>query len=252
MELIKSQRDKAKIKLAIQGASGSGKTYSSLLLAKGITNNDFSKVAVIDSEGGSSNLYVHLGAFNVLKLEPPYSPDKYMQAIDICLQNEMDVVILDSISHAWSYLLNFHSKLKGNSFTNWKTVTEKQDLFINKILQAPINIIATMRTKQAYVLNLKEGKHVPEKLGLKAIQRNDIDYEFTTVFDLDSSNQAIISKDGTGIFSKTKRFKIDESTGEKLAIWCNFNQVDLKRIKAEIEACETLSLLKNYTSNTAL
>lgn len=248
MELITSKRNKAKIKLAIQGASGSGKTYSSLLLAKGLSNNDFSKVVVIDTEGGSSNLYAHLGEFRVLSLKPPYSPDNYIKAIDTCIEAGMEIIILDSISQCWTYLLNFHSKMTGNSFTNWKKVTEKQDNFINKILQSPVHIIATMRAKQAYVLNLKDGKYVPEKIGLKAIQRNDIDFEFTVVFNLDNTNNVTVMKDRTILFSKPNKFKINATTGQKIYNWCEFNESDLKLIKEEIEACESVASLKRLYS----
>ena len=116
MELSKSERKQAKIKMALQGSAGAGKTMSALLLAKGLTNDNLSKVAVIDTENGSSDLYAHLGNYNVLNMQPPYTPEKYIQAIDICLEAEMECIIIDSISHCWDELLDFHSKLPGNSF----------------------------------------------------------------------------------------------------------------------------------------
>jgi len=118
MKLRISERKQAKIKMALQGSAGSGKTMSALLLAKGIVG-DYSKVAIVDSEHGSADLYAHLGDYNVLTLEAPFSPDKYMKAIDICIKAGMEIVILDSISHCWEYLLDYHSKMSGNSFTNW-------------------------------------------------------------------------------------------------------------------------------------
>ena len=104
MELRKSQRQKAKIKMALQAPSGAGKTYSSLLIAKGLTSN-LSEVAIIDTENGSADLYAHLGEYNVLTLTPPYTPESYIEAIDVCLQNNMEVIIIDSISHCWDFLL---------------------------------------------------------------------------------------------------------------------------------------------------
>ena len=170
MQLRKSERKKAKIKMALQGSSGSGKTYSSLLLAQGITNKDFSKIAIIDTENGSADLYAHLGDYNVLALQPPYTPEKYIEAIELCEKEGMEVIIIDSISHAWDELLDFHAKLAGNSFTNRAKVTPRQKAFTDKILQCKAHVIATMRTKQDYVLNQKDGKYVPEKVGLKAVQ----------------------------------------------------------------------------------
>ena len=98
------------------GSAGSGKTYSSILLAKGLTKGDLSKVAIIDTENGSADLYADLGNYNVLSLAPPYTPENYIKAIELCEKEGMEVIIIDSISHAWDELLDFHSKLAGNSW----------------------------------------------------------------------------------------------------------------------------------------
>jgi adenylylsulfate kinase-like enzyme len=132
MKLITAQRQSAKIKLAIQGPSGSGKTMSSLLLAYGLCE-DWNKVAVIDTENGSSNLYSSLGPFLVLKLDPPCSPERYIQAIDTCVKANASVIIIDGISPCWEFLLNYHSNLTGNSFTNWAKVTPRQNAFVQAV-----------------------------------------------------------------------------------------------------------------------
>ncbi|MCH2488709.1 MAG: ATP-binding protein [Flavobacteriales bacterium] len=244
MNLRKSERKRAKIKMALQGSAGSGKTYSSLLLAKGLTEGDFSKVAIIDSENGSADLYAHLGQYNVLSLTPPFTPEKYIEAIDICLKAGMNVVILDSISQVWDELLDFHSKLAGNSFTNWSKVTPRQKAFVDKILQADAHIIATMRTKQDYVLQQKDGKYVPEKVGLKAVQRDGVDYEFTLVFDIDAKHFATASKDRTNLFSGKPEFTINAATGRKILDWCN-NGKTINEIREEIKNCKDLESLRS-------
>lgn len=118
MNLRKSERKQARIKMALQGPSGSGKTMSSLLMSKGLSGGDLSKVAIIDTENGSADLYAHLGEYNVISLTPPFTPENYIKALDICENAGMEVIIIDSISHEWDELLDFHSKLAGNSFTN--------------------------------------------------------------------------------------------------------------------------------------
>ncbi len=245
MKLRISERKQAKIKLALQGSAGSGKTYSSLLLAKGLTNGDFSKVAIIDTESGSADLYAHLGNYNVMTMDAPYSPEKYIEAISICESAGIKVIIIDSISHCWDYLLDIHSKMPGNSFTNWGKITPRQNAFVNKILQSNSHIITTMRVKQDYVLNQKNGKFVPEKVGLKAIQRNDLDYEFTIVFDIDITHEAKASKDRTGLFIDKPEFVINTSTGKKIRLWCD-EGIELvgKEIQSEIESCETIEGLR--------
>ena len=224
MKLRQSERKQAKIKMALQGASGTGKTYSSLLLAKGLTGGNLSKVAIIDTENGSADLYAHLGNYNVLSLSPPFTPENYIKAIEVCEEAGMEVIIIDSISHEWDELLDFHSKLAGNSFTNWAKVTPRQKAFMNKILQVNAHIIATMRTKQDYVLNQKDGKFIPEKVGLKSVQRDGVDYEFTLVFDIDIKHFAVSSKDRTGLFMERPEFILTEGTGKEILEWCNEGQ----------------------------
>lgn len=243
MKLRPSERKKAKIKLALQGSSGSGKTYSSLLIAKGLTNDNLSKVAIIDTENGSADLYAHLGSYNVLSLQPPFTPDKYVQAIEICEKANMQVIIIDSISHCWEYLLDYHSKMAGNSFTNWAKIKPLEKVFLNKILQSPTHIIATMRTKQDYVLQQKDGKYIPEKVGLKSISRDGTDYEFTLVFDVDIKHFAISSKDRTGLFMGKPEFMISASTGKKILEWCN-NGTSLDEVRNLIKECKDIEALR--------
>ncbi|SHL83156.1 AAA family ATPase [Flavobacterium chilense] len=243
MQLRQSERRKAKIKMALQSPSGGGKSMSALLLAQGLANGDFSKVAVIDSENGSADLYAHLGQYNVLSLKPPFTPENYIKAIEVCEKAGMEVIVIDSISQAWEELLNYHSSLAGNSFTNWAKVTPRQNAFIDKILQVDTHIIATMRTKQDYVLNQKDGKFIPEKVGLKAIQRNDLDYEFTLVFEIDINHFAVSSKDRTGLFMGKPKFVINSQTGKKILEWCN-SGTNLQDAREKIRTTKTVEELK--------
>lgn len=247
MQLQKSERKRAKIKMAIQGCSGSGKTYSSLLLAYGLTN-DWNKIAVIDSENGSADLYSHLGSYNVLNLNQEFSPERYIEAIELCEKAGMEVIIIDSISQAWDYLLDVHSNMPGNSFTAWGKITPRQNAFIQKILQSNCHVIATMRTKQDYVLSEKNGKMVPEKVGLKSQQRDGVDYEFTLVFDIDIKHFAIASKDRTGIFINSPEFKISAETGRRILNWCN-NEVNLDNIKEAISKANDIEELRTILRN---
>jgi hypothetical protein len=223
MEFRKSERKKAKIKIGLQGPSGSGKTYSALLLAKGITN-DWSKVVVIDTENNSADLYASLGEFNVINLAPPFTPEKYIDAIKLAKTHGMEVIIIDSISHEWDGIggiLDIHANIPGNSFTNWSKVTPRHNAFIQAVLQTPCHFICTMRSKQDYVLSDRNGKMVPEKVGLKSVTRDGTDYEFTLVFELDSKNNASASKDRTNLFFSKPAFKINEETGTIINNWCN-------------------------------
>lgn len=220
MQLQPAQRKRAKIKMGLQGPSGSGKTYSALLVAFGLCN-DWTKIAVVDTEHGSANLYAHLGKYNVMGLSVPFTPEKYMDAIAICEKAGMEVIILDSLSHEWEYIVDYHSSLTGNSFTNWGKVTPRHNAFVQRILQSPCHMICTLRTKQDYVLTEKNGRQVPEKVGLKSVQRDGVDYELTLSFDLDIKNMATASKDRTGLFYGKPEQKLSVQTGEQILDWCN-------------------------------
>ena len=223
MNLQIAQRKNAKMKMALMGPSGSGKTYSALLLAYGISK-DWSKVVIIDTESHSADLYSNLGPYYVCDLSTPFTPERYIEAIKLCEKSGAEVIIIDSISQEWEFLLDYHSNLPGSSFANWSKVTPRHTAFIQAIMQSPLHIILTCRTKQDYVLTDKNGKTVPEKVGLKSIQRDGIEYECTLVFDLDIKNNAISSKDRTGLFQGKPELKLSSATGEQIAEWCSAGQ----------------------------
>lgn len=245
MELKKTNRSSARIRVALQGTSGSGKSYSSLLLAYGLSK-DWKKIAVIDSEHQSASLYSHLGEYNVLNLSAPYTPERYIEAIDTCEKAGMQVIIIDSISHEWEAeggILDIHSQLAGNSFTNWAKLTPRHNALVQKILASKCHIIVTVRSKQDYVITEKNGKQVPEKVGMKGIQRDGLEYDFTLFFELDIYNNATCTKDRTQLFNPRIPFKIDATTGAKILDWCN---------NAESEATEEPEALKQIKFCTSI
>jgi hypothetical protein len=243
MKLQTATRKRAKIKMALQSPSGSGKTYSSLLIAYGLTGN-WENIAVIDTENHSAELYAHLGPYKVLSLSAPYSPERYTEAIDTCVKAGMEVVILDSITHEWENLIDFHASMAGNSFTNWAKVTPRHNAFVQKLLQTPIHVISTVRTKQDYVLNEKNGRMVPEKVGLKSVQRDGLEYEFTLVFDLDMKNSATASKDRTGLFVGKPAELLSAETGKLIQQWCNTGeQIEVDEVSERIGSCLSMEEL---------
>lgn len=250
MKLQQAERKQAKIKMGLQAPSGAGKTYSALLLAFGLIN-DWSKIAVIDTENHSADLYAHLGNYQVLALEQPFTPERYMEAIDICEKAGIEAIIIDSISHEWEGnggILDIHGAMMGNSFTNWAKLTPRHNAFIQKILQSSSHIIATIRSKQDYVLSEKNGKMVPEKVGLKGVTREGMDYEFTLVFELDLKHQATSTKDRTGLFMDKPSFVITPATGQRILAWCNSGKT-LADVKIEITQATTVDELRNILKN---
>lgn len=242
MILQAASRKKAKIKMGLQGPSGSGKTMSALLVAFGITG-DWTKIAIVDTENNSADLYAHLGSFNTVSIHPPFTPERYREALFLCLQAKMEVVIIDSISHEWDGIggiLDIHSAMPGNSFTNWSKVTPRHNAFIQELLQSPAHIIATVRSKQDYVLVEKDGKQVPEKVGLKGITKEGLDYEFTLMFELNLKHFATAGKDRTNLFMDQPDIKLNEEVGKRLLEWCNQGEVDMPQ---KIRSCNSVEEL---------
>ena len=228
MTFTKASRKQHKPKLAISGPSGSGKTFSALLLASGMGK----KIAVIDTENGSASLYADMDkgplkgvSFDVLEIDSPYTIPRYAEAIDDAIKGGYNVLIIDGISPAWAGEGGLLSKKEaldqrgGNSYTNWAGITKEHELFKARILNADIILICTMRSKQDYVLEVNEkGKSAPKKVGMAPIQRDGMEYEFTTVFDLAMDHNAAASKDRTSMFDG-QIFKITRKTGEQIMMW---------------------------------
>jgi hypothetical protein len=224
MQLQQAQRHQVKLRLGLSGASGFGKSYSALLLAYGITN-DWSKIAIIDTENNSASLYSHLGNYNVLTLNAPYSPERYIEAISTCERASMEVIIIDSITHEWSGkggCLQIHEDL-GGTFQMWAKVTPRHQAFIDAILGSKSHIITTVRRKMDYSLDItSNGKTKVIKHGTKEVTREGFEYELTVNFEFINDKHLVsASKDRTGLFMGKPEFVINSSTGKRLLEWCN-------------------------------
>lgn len=228
MEFKKAERKSVKLKLALTGPSGSGKTYSALRLAAGLVEAGLAKrIAFIDTENDSASLYANDFDFDAICIDPPYTIEKYRQAFLAAAKQKFDVVVCDSLTHAWAGEGGLLAKKEsldsrgGNSYTNWGSITKDHESFKAAILSAPFHFVCTMRSKQDYVLETNDkGKAAPKKVGMAPIQRDGMEYEFTTVFDISMNHEASVSKDRTNLFDG-QIFKITEQTGRKIAEWLN-------------------------------
>lgn len=225
MQLRKATRQKSFMRLNLSAPSGAGKTMGALLMAYGLID-DWEKIAVIDTENGSASLYDHLGPFNVVDLEPPFTPERYVEAIEACLKAGMECIILDSSSHEWSGpggCVEINEKLaqakyKGNTWAAWMETTPRHDRFLQKVLQSKCHFITCTRSKMETVMG--DDKKV-KKVGMKDIQRDGWEYELTVSLTIDrDTHTATASKDRTEIFEGKDPFVISSETGRMIRLWC--------------------------------
>ena len=193
----KATKSASRIKMAIVGPAGAGKTYSALAVASGLGQ----RVAVVDSEHGSASKYADLFDFDVVDLDQ-HHPQIYIDMIKGAEEGGYDVLVIDSLSHAWNGVggaleLVDAAAVKsrsGNSFTAWKDVTPIQRRLVDAILASKMHIVCTMRAKTEYVIENVNGRNTPRKVGIGPVQRDGVEYEFDIVGEIDQSHVMTITK----------------------------------------------------------
>ncbi|WP_243367356.1 ATP-binding protein [Fundidesulfovibrio soli] len=229
----KATRESAKLRLALTGPAGSGKTYSSLQIAKGLGG----RIAMIDTERGSGALYANIVDYDVLRIDPPFEPKKFLEGIKAAEDAGYDVLIIDSLSHAWAGdggILTIHdrtAKAVRNSFDAWREVTPVHNQLVDAILASTCHVIVTMRTKTGYEVTTESGKTKVSKVGLAPIQRDGLEYEFTVVMDLSiEGHVATASKDRTGLFDSSRLTPTPE-TGKKVLEWLEGSGISTETVE---------------------
>lgn len=249
MELKKASRQQVKLRLNISAPSGAGKTMSALRMAFGLCG-DWSKVAVVDTENGSASLYSDLGDFNVIDLDAPYTPERYIDAISTCESGGMEVIILDSTTHEWNCILEENellaqTKFRGNTWSAWSKTTPRHDRFLNKVLQSKCHIITCTRSKMETVQVDNNGRKEVKKLGLKDQQREGWEYELTVSLNIDRDTHfATPSKDRTRLFEGKNPFLITEETGKEIRKWCDSGEAQ-KSADVKLKEATTVAELAN-------
>lgn len=255
MAFVKAKRDYIWFKGLTIGSSGGGKSYSSLKLANGFAKElskqtgQEERIAFINTEPNRGTIYANEFDYDIMDITAPYTPEKYISAIEDAINGGYKILVIDSITHEWSGkggCLEIHSKIPGNSYTAWRSVTPRHEAFMDKILDSNIHIFATVRGDDKYILEEVNGKQTPKKVPLGYDQRKNTEYLFITTFVLDlETHVATTAKDNTHIF-ETEAVILDEKHGEKLCKWAlgeGKNQIDniikeRQKIKDDLKANE--------------
>lgn len=228
MGFVKAQRQQRKLRLALMGPTGSGKTYTALQLARGIVGPT-GRIALIDTENFSASLYADKVEFDVLGLST-FAPGEYVKAIQLAEEAGYDIVVVDSLSHAWSgkdgALERVDRKAaassSGSSFHAWRDVTPQHNAMVDALVRCRSHLIVTMRVKMEHVQEKDErGRTVIRKVGLQAVQRDGLEYEFDVVADLNTDHVLTVSKTRCSDLDGAIVEKPDALMGRKLIAWLN-------------------------------
>lgn len=210
-----------KARIALEGPSGSGKTMTSLLIARALGD----RIALVDTERRSASLYADLFRFDTLPLER-FAPDILIEAL--AAAGGHDVCIVDSFSHFWMGTDGMLEQVdraakksaSGNTFAGWKDIRPVERKMIDAMLAYPGHLIVTLRTKSEWVVEENDrGKKAPKKIGLKAEQREGLEYEFTVVGTMDLENTLVVTKSRCPALSGEVIAKPDEQFGRTLLNW---------------------------------
>lgn len=278
IQFRKASRKKARLRLGISAPSGCGKTLGALLLAFGVLRDSYAelsdadiwaKIAMIDTEEGSGELYVGkiehglmIHEFLYNRISAPFTAVKYLENIKAAEKAGAEIIIIDSLTHAWAGtggLLEKQGKITDadkhkNSWAAWRHITPEHTALVDAMLQSPVHIIGTMRSKVEHAqVNDANGKPKIIKLGMAPIQREGMEYEFTAFFDISDQSIAHATKDRTGLFASVnaagvlekREFMITPAVGQELYKWLNTGVETIEslaeRLAADVNASADLN-----------
>jgi len=247
MGFTKAVKSKQRLRLAIDGVSGSGKTFTALAISQGMAKAIGGKIALIDSEHGSASLYADRFEFDTQELME-FQIEDYVSALNEAAKAGYDIVIIDSTSHAWNALVERVERIatqryNGNSFRAWAEGTPLQEKLVEAMLTYPGHVIVTCRSKTEYSIDKDDkGKTTVTKLGTAAVQRQGFEYEFTMAMSIDKNHVGAVTKDRTGKFQDKFIERPGEEFGMQLIEWLNEGAAPLPPAKTREQ------MLAEYTS----
>ena len=285
-QIKKATREKIYCKIALMAPSGGGKTYSALRLATGMAEEmeketgKKARILMGNTEQKRGYYYANEFDYDIVDIEAPHNPEKYVEFIKFAVDEGYDILIIDSSSHEWEGrggCLELHQQA-GGQYQSWGKVTPRHNKFIEAIADSPIHIIATMRGKDQYEMSKDDrGKTSVQKIGVGAKQREGFEYEFTCTFLIDQkTSMAEVQKDNTHIFENEGATLLSDDDGRRIIQWANSGEGytppvrgrevanetstdDLTSIKKEIislctqlggtKNTELMSTLKSYVSS---
>lgn len=254
----KAVREKIFVKLALMGASGAGKSYSALKLATGMKeelekiNGKEARILLANTEDSRGRYYADEFDYDIVDIEPPHNPEKYIELVNFAVDEGYDVLIIDSTSHEWEGqggCLELQQKA-GGTYQAWAKVTPRHNAFIEAIASSPIHIIATMRGKDQYVMESDDkNKTQVKKLGVGAKQRDGFEYEFSCTFLIDQkTHMAETQKDNSHLFEGSIGTLLSEEHGRKIVQWANSGEGYTPKVKKPVAAANPKEIVDKISA----
>lgn len=250
-------RHQLKARIAFDGPTGSGKTWTALAWAQHLAGPD-GRIAVIDTENRSASLYIGVYQFEVLEWTPPYDPRKLAEAIRAAGTEGFDVIVVDSLTHFWKKqggtidIAEAAGRQNGgNSFAGWKTATPAIESVVDAMLQSPAHVIATMRSKMEHLLvENARGKQVPTKVGMAPEMRGDIEYEFTLAISMDLTHAGLVTKSRCSALADRvipAGSTAADDAAEEFATWLEMGDVGTEMAATE-QVAELMTTVQGLTN----
>lgn len=213
MDFVDATPEAEKARIALQGPSGSGKTWTALRMAQGLGGT----IGLIDTEKRTARKYGRQFTFKTLDISH-YDPQNLIRGVAKAAERQIGVLIVDSFSHFWSGKGGMLSKV--DKWGGWKDVRPIEQDMMDALLSYPGHLIVAMRVKTEWVVEERDGKKVPVKVGLKPDQRENLDYEFDIVGELDLSHTLTVSKSRITDIPVGKAIPMaGEEFGREIAEW---------------------------------
>jgi hypothetical protein len=245
LEIREARKEDRYLRMVLDGISGSGKTFTALTIGSALAKKMGGDICVVDSEGGSSADYANLFQFKVARFGPPYTPERYIAAMQEIQKAGFALAIIDSFSHLWSgaggELEMVDSMDERDKFSKgWRKVTPKHNKVLTEILNIEMGIIGTLRTKTEYVIEKDDrGKNIPRKLGTKPVMRDQFEYEFQLAGSMYSSNMTITKSRMHGVAGEGELIeKPGADFAEKIWSWLHPGEGSYRPVVEKVEVAD--------------
>jgi hypothetical protein len=226
LQFTKAAKQQKKARINIDGVAGAGTSLSALRIARGLS--PAGRIVVIDTENSSASLYADKieGGYDVGVLAGDMRPRSFTEALHEAEEAGYDVVIIDSLSHAWRGTLELvdrktEASRSKNAFNEgWRAATPEHNALVDAILRSPAHVITTMRSKSEYVLEEDEkGRKVPRKIGMAPVAREGAEYEYDLCFSVAANHHAVVTKTRCDLLDEKTFPLLTENVGETLRKW---------------------------------